>query len=49
MYEQQSTQYQNNLCEKLRVTKSRSVYSQSIQHQMMIVESFQKTTCHLSF
>jgi hypothetical protein len=34
---------------KLRATKSRSVYSQSTWHQMMIVEPFQKTTCHLSF
>jgi hypothetical protein len=49
MYEQQSTQYQNNLCEKLRATKSRSVYSQSIWHQVVIDEPFQKATCHLSF
>jgi hypothetical protein len=34
---------------KTKVTKSRSVYSQSTEHQMMIIEPFQKTTCHLSF
>jgi lysophospholipid acyltransferase (LPLAT)-like uncharacterized protein len=49
MYEQQPTQYQNNLCEKLRVTKSRSIYSQNTWHQAVIDEPFQKTTCHLSF
>jgi len=49
MYGQQSTQYQNNLCEKLRATKSRSVYPQGTRHQVVVVEPFQKATCHLSF
>jgi ElaB/YqjD/DUF883 family membrane-anchored ribosome-binding protein len=34
---------------KLRATKSRFVYSQGTQHQTVIDEPFQKTTCHLSF
>jgi len=49
MYKWQSTQYQDNLCEKLKVTKSRFIYSQSTWHQKVIDEPFQKTICHLSF
>jgi hypothetical protein len=44
----QSTQYWNNLCEK-QESQNQDPFTHRAQHQIMIDEPFQKTTCHLSF